>query len=182
MTNKATNKTNNMNTVDINLDARFVFPKYASGLRQQNTDKQLTFAVFRMLCENLALQHSDFSCRDFAPDTPDLSFYGALFRQADVQASYWLLASKYSNFWASAASDGSLPDFEHTFFRFLDLPILTCALQSVIVLPASFLNRRIDSEDAVSNAAVQYLSDEEFAFFSHYQPERLGDVLFHAWI
>jgi hypothetical protein len=166
----------------------WTLPAMISGYRDQYMPPLPTSKVsaFSQWCQ-LAAEQGIFRLHTLCLRTEAKagSYHYAGISFADTDGFFLLLCNRFHPF-AGLAAIAVLPSacqIPEQALTFCDHPLISqhFHLPEFNLLPAEFLNNKIDSEDSISQGAVSNLCNEEFAQFTYWQPKTLGDVVFHYW-
>ncbi len=164
------------------------FPKNITGFRnpKKPAPNQIGLENFRAICAIIEAVESFDLIQFFDYSEQENKSYHLQLIEKEGKA-YFIFLNKYAPFiafseifeenWRSWNGNGELPKN-----RYIDIPELTKHFQTDFqIIPQATLLLPIDADNPKSAEVVQNLEDAEFAEFSYFAPQCLGNIVFNDW-
>ena len=164
------------------------FPPNITGFHNPNkpAPNQIELDDFKAVCATIKAVESFELIRFFDYSEQENKSYHLQLIEKERKA-YFIFLNKYVPFiafseifeenWKGWSGVGELPKN-----RYVDFPELAKYFQSDFqVIPQEILLLPIDADNPKSAAVVQKLEDAEFAEFSYFAPQCLGNIVFNNW-
>ncbi|MFT5616812.1 MAG: hypothetical protein ACI85I_000026 [Arenicella sp.] len=167
---------------------QLIFPKNITGFHNLNkpAPSQIGLERFKAICITIKAV-GDFDLIQFFDysEQGNKSYHLQLIEKEGN--AYFIFLNKYASFiafseileenWQSWNGEGELPKN-----RYIDFPQLTKYFQTDFqIIPQEILLLPIDADNPKSAEVVQNLEDAEFAEFSYFAPQCLGNIVFNNW-
>ena len=167
---------------------QIIFPPKTTGF--YNPDEQppvlQSLEGFMKACEQMAsIKGFELLTLFDYTDIPSKSYHLQLMKDQDGQG-FFIFVNKYSPLiafskidainWEGWNGEGEMPQN-----HYVDMIELTSYFHGMDVIPVEVLLMPIDADEAESAVVVQQLQDAEFAEFSFFAPQNLGNLVFNNW-